>query len=71
MNESHEGSKLIFEELEPEESTTGNIVFRVVAKRTRRLDIDGNLIVFQFSDVENVQFGGPAEQRIGIIRTYR
>jgi len=67
MNESDEGSKFIFEELQPDESTTGDVVFRVAAKRARRLERDGNFVVLQFTDVEAVS---EPEKRVGVIRTY-
>jgi hypothetical protein len=64
-------SKLIFDKLQPDESTTGKVIFRVAKKRIGALSTNGNLVVFQPSDVDNVQFGGDAKSRVGYVRTYQ
>jgi len=60
-------NSLIYEEIQPEETVTGKVIFRVSRKRARALDANGNLIVLQFSDSDT--YGNP-KKRIGVIRTY-
>lgn len=67
MNESGEDG-LVYEEIQPDETATGIVVFRVKPKRANALNSNGNLNVVQFSDAEG--FGGTPTKRVGIIRTY-
>lgn len=67
MNEGADDG-LVYEELQPDETTSGAVVFRVAAKHAPALAKNGNLFVLQFSDVGEY---GRAKHRIGVIRTYR
>jgi hypothetical protein len=58
---------LIYEEIQPDQTVTGDVVFAVAPKRVDGLDKDGNFVVLQFSDVDSF---GEAKKRIGFIRTY-
>jgi hypothetical protein len=57
-----------YDDLQPDETATGRVVFNVAAKRIHALDTNGNLLVLQFSDADG--FGGKPKHRIGVIRTY-
>lgn len=61
---------LIYRDLQPDESVTGDLVFRVAAKRVGALERNGNLDVYQFSDADSGNYEHP-KHRMGIIRTYQ
>lgn len=56
----------IQEEIQPDATVTGDVVFDLPDKAARRVEKEGNLTILNFSDVEA---GSPAKP-IGIIRTY-
>lgn len=60
---------LIYEEMQPEETRTGTVVFNVPARRANGLSKDGNLVVLQFSDAGTFGNESPSK-RVGFIRTY-
>lgn len=60
-------NKLVYDEIQPDETFTGKVIFNVSPKAAKALDEDGNFDVLQFSDADG--FSEPTK-RIGIIRTY-
>lgn len=57
----------IGEEIQPDGSLTGDVVFDVPEKAARRIEKEGNLTILNFSDVESP--GSPSKP-VGVIRTY-
>jgi hypothetical protein len=60
---------LVYETLQPDETRSGAVVFRVSAKAARHVETDGNFLVYQFTDADNIGFESP-KRRVGLIRTY-
>jgi len=59
---------LIYEEIQPDETATGDVIFKVAASHVDGLAKDGNLSVLQFSDAD--AFSDKPEHTIGVFRTY-
>ena len=58
---------LIYETMQPGQTVTGDVVFRVAPKQIGELEKTGNFVVYQFSDVDSWE--APVK-RVGIVRTY-
>ena len=58
---------MTYEEIQPDETLTGSVVFDVPAQHVSEFKQDGNVTVLQFSDSSGI---GTPEQPVGIIRSY-
>lgn len=68
--ENEPGSSFVWnsDELQPDQSQTGTVVYDVPTKYASEIARSGNLEVLQFSDAS--AFSDSPEKRVGIIRTY-
>ena len=59
---------IIYDDVQPGGTGHGKVIFRVPARVAQRMDDDGVLVAYQFSDAENIGYSDPSA-RVGVIRT--